>query len=328
MPVVATSGLPAFEELSREGITVVDEDHAPALPWLHIGLLNLMPDAAMRATDRQFIRLASSISDDANVIIAPFTVAASSRGDEARDYVAAYYATPVVGFVEDLDALIITGANPEQPDLSDEPFWPGLVETMSTADQEQIPMLCSCLAAHAALQQYHAVIRARLPEKRWGVYEHEIVESHPLLEGLHSPLQAPHSRWYNVTGEEIAGSGVTVLIESERAGVHMAVDEDRQCVMFQGHPEYEMISLLKEYVRELGRYHDGTRDDYPPVPDNLFDAEALAYVASYRQTLEQARKTSSPVPEFDEAIVDTGAIPTWNRDGKIIYRNWMRGLLE
>ena len=37
-------------------------------------------------------------------------------------------------------------------------------------------------------------------------------------------------------------------------------------VYFQGHPEYNINSLLKEYKREVMRYFTDQRTDYPPEP--------------------------------------------------------------
>ena len=45
---------------------------------------------------------------------------------------------------------------------------------------------------------------------------------------------------------------------------------------FQGHPEYDTHSLLKEYKREVLRFLTGERADEPPYPDNYFSPEAAA----------------------------------------------------
>ena len=62
MPVVAHPKLPSIDRLADQGMILTPED---ALDHsfdneLHIGLLNLMPDAALEATERQFIRLLAS----------------------------------------------------------------------------------------------------------------------------------------------------------------------------------------------------------------------------------------------------------------------------
>ncbi|MGD1991448.1 MAG: homoserine O-succinyltransferase, partial [Chromatiales bacterium] len=59
MPLVAHTNLPAFRRLEEEGHEVLSCDRArhQDIRELHIGLLNMMPDAALAATERQFFRL-------------------------------------------------------------------------------------------------------------------------------------------------------------------------------------------------------------------------------------------------------------------------------
>ena len=56
--IVAHSKLPAFEKLAGEGVRVLDPQAAAQqdIRELHIGLLNMMPDAALGATERQFFQ--------------------------------------------------------------------------------------------------------------------------------------------------------------------------------------------------------------------------------------------------------------------------------
>ena len=56
MPLIAHSKLPSFERLKDQGETILSKDRAEhqVIRELHIGLLNMMPDAALEATERQF----------------------------------------------------------------------------------------------------------------------------------------------------------------------------------------------------------------------------------------------------------------------------------
>jgi homoserine O-succinyltransferase len=326
MALVVDSELPALATMRDEGVVSTTPDRAG--PGVRIGLLNLMPDAALRATDRQFIRLLSAAAGDVDIWVRPFTVAAEQRGEEARRHVASHFKTFEEVSHEGLDALIVTGANPAQDDLEREAFWDGLGEVLDWATAETASILCSCLATHAVLQKYRGMRRSRLPEKRWGVYDHYVLKDHPLLDGLTGPVEAPHSHWYDVTREEFETVGLTVVLESEEAGVHMAVDDDDFYVFFQGHPEYDKISLLKEYRRELARFWRGEREDYPPVPEHYFDEQALRTLAGYRPVLERARETSELPPRLVEADLLPTRSHTWNDAGKVIYRNWVRRIVE
>lgn len=318
LPLVAHSSLPAFGRLREEGMDV-GEAH-PDLDDLHIGLLDLMPDAALAATDRQFLRLVSGYTDRANLYVFPFTLAAGHRSQTAQAYVFDHYAEFDDLRETGLDALIVTGANPAHFELRDEPFWDGLGAVFDWADSSVHSTLCSCLATHALLEHRALLKRARLPEKRWGVYQHAIVtEGHPLLQGLQAPIEAPHSHWFDMTREEMEAIGLTVLVLGDEAGVHMASSSDGfRYVFFQGHPEYDDISLLKEYEREISRFLDGERE-YPPFPDNYFDEATRAVLDEYRKAVE----SGGGRPEFPEEAVVRHWRPTWFAQGQTIYANWL-----
>src|SRR4030065_2504544 len=146
MPLVANSALPTFERLRREGELVVRGD--AALPQdireLHIGLLNMMPDAALAATERQFFRLIGESNQIAQFYMHPFTLAALKRGAEGRAHVGQYYESFDQIKTLGLDALIISGANVTQSDLSKEPFWGPLIEVIDWAYSNVTSTTCSC----------------------------------------------------------------------------------------------------------------------------------------------------------------------------------------
>lgn len=325
MALIVDSDLPAFGTMKAEGVnTSPNVVTGTDRPHVAIGLLNLMPDAALRATDRQFMRLVAAAADEIDITMRVFTVAGEYRDEEARLHVKRYYETFPRIVESGLDALIVTGANPAQSDLKEEVFWPGLGDVLDWAQNETSSILCSCLATHAVLERYRGMKRTRLAQKRWGVYEHRRIRSHPLLDGLGVNVEAPHSHWYDVTRSEMESVGLTVLLESEEAGVHMAVDDDDFYVFFQGHPEYDLVSLLKEYRRELGRFWRGDRDDYPPVPENYFGDSAISNLKTYRPLLEAAKAAGRWPRQLDEDELLPRDRHIWNDQGKVIYRNWLR----
>jgi homoserine O-succinyltransferase len=319
MALIRTSGLPAFETMATEGVEVEEG----STQQLRVGLLNLMPDAALRATDRQFMRLISAGARDRDIAVYPFTVAAEARGPEARAHIEQFYSSFESLQDEGLDALVITGANPAHHLLEDEAFWPGLGDVLDWGRKETGSILCSCLATHAVLQRHMGLVRTRLPQKQWGVYDHRRVGNDVLLDGLGDTVEAPHSHWYNVTRDEFESLGLRVLLESDQAGVHMVVDPDVFWVFFQGHPEYDLVSLLKEYRRELGRYWRGERDDYPPVPENYFDETTVAELVQYRPVLVKSRADDSEPPRLDETRLLPKEPHPWNTQGQVIFANWL-----
>lgn len=325
MPLIAHNGLPAFERVRSEGRDLVGPEEASNdLPSIDVGLLNLMPDAALRATDRQFVRLVSAYQDEANLYVYPFTLAAGLRGPDARDHIREHYATFQQLRDSSLDAMIITGANPSHIDLADEAFWPGLTEVIDWAVDGVRSTLCSCLATHAVIRHRQEIDRTLLPQKRWGVYSHATVTDHFLLDGVGRPVEAPHSHLFNLTSEEFEESGAQVLVAGDEAGVHMAVsDDDGTFVFFQGHPEYDSISLLKEYEREIVRFTGGDRNDYPPFPDHYFEHDAIELLTEYRENTIDALAGGREVPEFPESSIPIAKTPAWSIAGMQIFKNWL-----
>jgi homoserine O-succinyltransferase len=115
-----------------------------------------------------------------------------------------------------------------------------------------------------------------------------------------------------------------VLVESEEAGVHLAVSPDLlRVVFFQGHPEYDTISLLKEYKRELSVYYSGQREEYPPFPEHYFNQDVAGLLNEYGQSLRSARHAGIGMPEFPEEEILKHLDITWRDTAKAVFNNWL-----
>ena len=327
MPLVAHSPLPTFERLKEEGETIIPNEYAihQDIRELHIGLLNMMPDAALTATERQFFRLIGESNQIAQFYVHPFTLPEIERDATAAQHIADYYQSFEQIKTQGLDALIITGANVSQPDLSLEPFWKPLIEVMDWAYENVPSTLCSCLATHAVMQFRYRQKRQRLQEKRWGVFQHRVKErKHPLVNGVNTLFDVPHSRFNQISREQFEAAGLHILAESEEAGVHLAVSEDQfRIVFFQGHPEYDMISLLKEYKREVKLYAAGKRDSYPPFPENYFGLQAQAIFNEYQLKVDEAREQNISLPKFPEYLIEEQLDNTWHDTAEAVLNNWI-----
>ena len=327
MPLVAHSALPTFQRLRESGQVILEPDRAlqQDIRELHIGLLNMMPDAALEATERQFFRLVGQSNQIAQFYVHPFTIPALARGHVAQAYVDQYYESFDKLQRDGLDALIITGANVTQPDLSAEPFWKPLIEIIDWAYENVTSTLCSCLATHAVLQFRHNQRRARLPAKRWGVYSHRVVQPrHPLVCDVNTTFDVPHSRFNDVSRDQFIAAGLKVLVESNEAGVHLAVSEDLfRVVYFQGHPEYDTISLLKEYKREVSRFVQNLIAEYPPFPKHYFSLRTQAILSEYRVRVIAAKRRGEPTPIFPEALIRPVLDNTWHDSAEAVINNWM-----
>jgi len=265
MPLVAHNALPTFARLRDEGCDVLSPENASRqdIRALHVGLLNMMPDAAIEATERQFLRLIDRANRVVQITVHPFTVRALARGERAQEHIDTYYESFDQVREHGLDALILTGANVTQPALENEAFWPELAEVTDWAAEHVTSTLCSCLASHAVWQHRFGIKRVNLAKKCWGVFEHRPVDAtHPLAHNINSRFSVPHSRFNDVPRKQMEAAGMRVLVESADAGVLLAVSDDGfRSVFFQGHPEYDANSLAKEYKREVNRYSSHEIDD-------------------------------------------------------------------
>lgn len=327
MPLVAHNNLPTFQRLRDRGQDVlsVERAHHQDIRELHIGLLNMMPDAALAATEYQFMRLVGACNQIVQFYIYPFSIPELDRGPEALEHIKQHYFDFADLQKQGLDALIITGANVANPSLDEEPFWSPLIEIVQWANENVASILCSCLATHALVKFNHGIERRPLPEKKWGVYSHKInAPEHPLTWEINTRFDAPHSRYNEVSKEQLEQAGVKVLVDSDDAGVHLAVSPDQfRIIYFQGHPEYDAISLLKEYKREVLRYIDGTRDDAPPYPENYFSEEAHEIVSQYLAAALSAKESGDVIPPFPDARLQACVDNTWGDTGKAIVNNWL-----
>jgi len=327
MPLVAHNELPTFRRLQERGQEVLSLERATHqdIRELHIGFLNMMPDAALAATEQQFIRLVGSANPIAQFYVYPFSLPELNRGAEAEAHIAEYYFEFVDLAESGLDALIITGANVANPSLEQEAFWEPLMEVVRWAESNVASILCSCLATHALLQHHHGIRRLRLPRKQWGVYGHRISRpDHPLMRDVNTRFDAPHSRYNEITREQVEGAGLTVLAESEEAGVHLAVSPDLfRNIYFQGHPEYDAISLLKEYKRELIRFFNGEREHGPRYPEHYFSADAERIAREYFHKAERAARHGEALPPFPDAELEPLMDNTWGDTAKAIVNNWL-----
>lgn len=327
MPLVEHLELPTFSRLREQGHEVMPLDRAihQDIRELHIGFLNMMPDAALGATERQFIRLVGSCNRIAQFYVYPFSLPGLQRGEETLAYIEKYYCDFDDLKEQGLDALIITGANVANPQLEREPFWEPLMEVVRWADRNVASTLCSCLATHALLKHLYGIDRQPLPEKLWGVYDHRIAQpGHPLLRGVNTRFDVPHSRHNEIARQQFEDAGLTVLVDSEAGGVHMAVSPDQfRIVFFQGHPEYDLSSLLKEYKRELNRFLANELDKPPAFPENYFSARVIELVQQYLAQVARSRQQGGELPEFPDHEIEALLDNTWGDTAKALVANWL-----
>jgi homoserine O-succinyltransferase len=163
--------------------------------------------------------------------------------------------------------------------------------------------------------------RQYLGYKYWGVFPHQVVDRHhPLVNGVNTRFDIPHSRFNEISEAQFEKANVKILAKSA-VGVHLAVSPDLfRLVFFQGHPEYDTVSLLKEYKREVMLYLGGERDNYPPMPDNYLSAQNQAILNEYQTKLASGEMT---IKDFPESLIAETLDNTWHDSTTAIINNWI-----
>ena len=289
-----------------------------------IGLVNNMPDSALEATESQFARLLSAAAGSLSVRLRLSFLPEVPRGPAGREHVNGDRYWPMDDLRrEPPDALIVTGTEPVAPLLSDEPYWDRLRELVQWADANTTSSIWSCLAAHAAVELLDGIRRRRLQHKRCGVFAHTTLPNQALLKGIATPLYTPHSRWNELPVDGLRAAGYTVVSASAETGADMFTKQSSSLlVFFQGHPEYEETTLLREYRRDVGRFLRGQQPHYPLLPQGYFPPAALELLSAFE---ERARATPGAdlQPEFPLNEIASALQNTWSAGAIGIYRNWL-----
>ena len=278
---------------------------------INIGLINNMPDAALEATERQFLTLLDSAANGMLVRLSFYALPDVPRNGSGRRRINRFYSGVESLWNSQLDGLIVTGREPRTPNLKDEPYWGSLTRVLEWAEDNTHSTVWSCLAAHAALLHMDGIARRRSNEKRCGVFDCVRLSDHALMAGLSSRLKMPHSRWNDIAEEELTACGYSVLTQAQDAGADTIVKRRNSLfVFFQGHPEYESDTLLLEYRRDVRRYLTGETDSYPSMPQSYFDKGTADALTALREKAMSCRR--------EELLADVAAAV----DGKTIARPW------
>jgi homoserine O-succinyltransferase/O-acetyltransferase len=310
---------PALAPLLRDADEFDSRQDADAV--LTIGLINNMPDSALQATERQFMRLLKAAAGNNRIHLHCFSLPSVHRSQTAKWRIDRQYTDIAhIGRLQ-LDGLIVTGAEPKAITLPQESFWQDLIEIVDWAEMNTRSTIWSCLAAHAAVLHLDGIERQRLETKCSGVYDCAKVVDDWLTRDIPSPLKISHSRFNGLRKSDLAARGYQLLTQSQQAGVDIFAKQLRSYfVFFQGHPEYDALSLQREYLRDISRFLAGERDSFPAVPVGYFDAETENALASFQKRANVERKPAVAAELPDIAIrqdIASGVAAT------VIFRNWL-----
>ena len=288
-----------------------------------------MPDAAFEATERQFLGLLDAGSGCDLVEVRRYTMDGVPRNEETAQRIAADYLPYDTIRTTPLDLLVVTGSNPIEARIQDEPYWGDLADLLSWGRSNTQSMLLSCFSAHAALEVFDQLGRTTLDAKCTGVFPQRL-RSHPLAEGIGPKAVLPHSRLNAVETERVEAAGYQVALECKGGGWSVATKDvvggGCRIVLVQGHPEYDPTSLLREYHRDARRYVYGERDAIPRLPLDCVAPDDWQTLRSLHERIVGGEREPALFEAFPFDELGTRAEWPWRDTAIRLYANWMAGV--
>ena len=294
MPIKIPATLPAFDVLSREGVSVMDEDAAARqdIRPLRIALLNLMPKKIQ--TENQFARLigATPLQIDLNLI----RMSDHKTRNTAAEHMESFYRPFSEVKDEKFDGLIITGAPIEHLEFEDVDYWDELTEIMNWTQTNVHSTMGVCWGGMAMINHFHSVKKHMLDDKAFGCFRHKNLDPRsPYLQGFSDDCVIPTSRWTEVHQREIdASDGLKTLLGSDEVGPCVVQDPKHRGVYIFSHFEYDSVTLKQEYDRDVEagtpiniptNYYPG--DDPSQEPTNRWRSHAHLFYGNWLNSIYQ-----------------------------------------
>ncbi len=267
MPIKIADNLPAAKVLESENIFVMTENRAQHqdIRPLRIVILNLMPTKI--ETETQLLRLLGNSPLQVDVDL--MQTATHISKNTSKEHLLEFYRTFDQLKHNRYDGMIITGAPVETYEFESVDYWKELEEIMDWSRENVYSTLHICWGAQAGLYHHHGVTKHMLPKKLSGIFRHRPLDPlHPLLRGFDEVFNMPHSRYTEVSVDDIRQNhNLQLLAVSETAGVALVATADARQVFITGHFEYDRMTLAGEYTRDQRRGID------PEIPQNYFPAD-------------------------------------------------------
>ncbi len=295
MPIKVPDNLPAKTALEDEGVLLITEQaalHQDVRP-LEIALLNLMPEKIK--TETQISRLLGGTPLQIELTLV--TTSSYAPRTTSAEHMLAFYAPWTAVRERKFDGLIITGAPVETLPFEDVAYWRELTQIFDWSQSHVQETYNICWAGQAALQHFHGVPKHALPRKMFGVFPHRVRGGRDgLLRGFDDEIPVPVSRHTEVRRADLPdAAGLTVLLESDAAGLCLLRDEARRQTYMFNHLEYDTTTLADEYHRDVatgapidlpvGYFPD---DDPTRAPVNRWRAHGNLLIGNWVNDLYQS----------------------------------------
>lgn len=289
MPLNLPDRLPAIEILKEENIFVIDNSRATQqdIRPLRIVVLNLMPLKITTETD--IVRLLSNTP--LQLEISFMKIKSHTSKNTPIEHMKTFYTDFDEMRSEKYDGLIITGAPVEQMDFEEVSYWSEITEIFDWSRTHVTSTFYICWAAQAGLYHHYGVPKYPLEKKMFGVFEHRPLDQlHSIFRGFDDVFYAPHSRHTEVRKEDITNiPELTLLSESDEAGVYMVMGRSGREFFVTGHSEYSPLTLDMEYRRDVEK----------GLPINL------------------------PKNYYVDDDPDKGPVVRWRGHANLLFSNWL-----
>ncbi|HHT34277.1 MAG: homoserine O-succinyltransferase [Proteiniphilum sp.] len=273
MPVNLPDKLPAVEILKKENIFVMDDLRASTqdIRPLKILVLNLMPLKITTETD--LIRLLSN--SPLQVEIEFLGLSSHTPKNTPIEHLMSFYTTFSKVKKRYYDGMIITGAPVEMIPFREVTYWDEITRIFDWARTHVTSTFYICWGAQAALHHFYGIHKYPLDKKLFGIFRHRLNDpAFPLFRGFDDTFFAPHSRHTTILSDEIRQQPeLTILSESEDAGVYIVSSRGGREFYVTGHSEYSPLTLHNEYLRDMEKGMDSVeiplnyyRDNDPNQP--------------------------------------------------------------
>lgn len=257
MPIKIPNDLPAAELLRNEGVRLIGEEDAQQqdIRPMQVGLLNLMPDKL--TTETQFARLLGATPLQVELTL--ISTGSYVPSNVSQSHLQNFYTSWDQVAHRKFDGLLITGAPVELMEFEDVKYWEELEQIFEWSRTHVHSTFNVCWGAQAALYHFHKVPKHTLPQKRFGIFRHEVIERRDaarssLMRGFDDEFWVPVSRHTEVREEDLPKDGsIRVLARSSRAGLCLCEDPANRHLFMFNHLEYDTFTLDREYRRDLER---------------------------------------------------------------------------
>lgn len=268
MPIKIPNDLPAAEKLMAEGVRLIGEHEASRqdVRPMQIALLNLMPEKPK--TEVQLARLLGATPLQVELTL--LTTSTYRPNNVPLSHLQSFYQTWEDVKHRKFDGLIVTGAPVELMQFEDVKYWPELSAILDWSITNVHHSFHICWGAQAALYHFYKVPKHPLPAKRFGVFNHYVVERHEaarsaLMRGFDDFFLVPVSRHTEVRAADLPQDrGLEILARSNAAGLCLVHDPAHRSILMFNHLEYDSLTLRDEYQRDQEAGRDIT------IPQNYF----------------------------------------------------------